>query len=90
MRRLYLIVALALFVVGGVTAVNAQQSTTQGGTPAVSCATPAASPAASPSSLATAVTGAGPVVASPQPTHDPSGRMAVLNDCATVIASATP
>jgi hypothetical protein len=87
MRRLYLLVALALFTVGGITAVNAQQSSTPGGTPSISCATPAASPGASP----TVATGAGVVtIATPQPTHDPTGRMAILNDCATAIASATP
>lgn len=89
MRRIYLIVTLALFAIGGIAAfspqVAGQMSTTQGGTPSVVCATPATPANATP----TVVSGAGIVItptlsSTPQ---DSSGRMAILNDCATAIAA---
>jgi hypothetical protein len=83
MRRLYLIVALALFVVGGITAVNAQQSTTQGGTPSIACATPAASPGASPTPQTKLE-----IVASPNATANGSGNFVVLTECSTPVATA--
>jgi len=83
MRRLYVIVAVAVCILGGAGLVGAtnQHATIQDATPQDVCATPVASPGATPE-VSPPASGSTPRAAA---TPDQSGLYAILSACSTPV-----
>lgn len=81
MRRLYVIVAVAVCLLGGAGLAGAtnQHATIQNATSQDACATPVASPGATPE-VSPPASGSTPMAAA---TPDQSGRYAILSACST-------